>query len=166
MENEQQKAWLGKDFDHKVKRWGETHLGGHGMVRRVDTNGKAWVWCRKCSGRARCRLVSKLMNSLQARNARARGHVEKHPQVKKIDCPTEARKDGKPRAKKRVTRKECKRRREELEVGGFMAQKKGLWNIAKKRMLKTEERCLKWRGFNQRIQNRARRENFLSSWLH
>ena len=36
--------------------------------------------------------------------------------------------------KKEVTRKECKRLREEFEVGDFMAQK-GLRNIAKKRML-------------------------------
>ena len=36
--------------------------------------------------------------------------------------------------RRRVTRKQCKRLREEFEVGGFMAQK-GLWNIAKKRML-------------------------------
>ena len=31
--------------------------------------------------------------------------------------------------KRRVTRKECKRLRDEFEVGDFMAQK-GLWNIA------------------------------------
>ena len=36
--------------------------------------------------------------------------------------------------KRRVTRKECKRLREEFEVGGFMVQE-GLWNVAKKRML-------------------------------
>ena len=32
---------------------------------------------------------------------------------------------------RRVTRKECKRSREEFEDGGFMARK-GLWNIARK----------------------------------
>ena len=36
--------------------------------------------------------------------------------------------------KRRVTRNECTRLREELEVVGFMARK-GLWNIAKKIML-------------------------------
>ena len=35
----------------------------------------------------------------------------------------------------RVTRKQCKRLREEFEVGGFMAQK-GSWNIAKQVKLK------------------------------
>ena len=36
--------------------------------------------------------------------------------------------------KRRATSKECKRPRQEFEVGGFMAQK-GLWNVSKKRML-------------------------------
>ena len=35
---------------------------------------------------------------------------------------------------RRVTRKECKRLREEFEVWGFMAQNE-LWHIAKQRML-------------------------------
>ena len=30
-------------------------LGGHDMVRRVDPNGEALVWCRKCPEYARCR---------------------------------------------------------------------------------------------------------------
>ena len=31
------------------------------MVRRVDPNGEAQVWCRKCSGYGRCRLEPTLM---------------------------------------------------------------------------------------------------------
>ena len=40
--------------------------------------------------------------------------------------------------KKRVTKKECKRPREEFEVGGVMAQIV-LWNIAQKECWKIEE---------------------------
>ena len=32
------------------------------MVRRVDPNGEALVWCRRCSGYARRRLGLELMN--------------------------------------------------------------------------------------------------------
>ena len=39
--------WLEKDSNHKLKRWGMARLGGHGMVRRVDPNGEALVWCRE-----------------------------------------------------------------------------------------------------------------------
>ena len=45
-----------------LKRWSKAHSGGHDMLRRVDPNGEALVWCRKCSGYARCRLEQKLMN--------------------------------------------------------------------------------------------------------
>ena len=40
----------------------KAHLGGHDMVRRVGPNGEALVWCRKCSGHARCRRGLKLMD--------------------------------------------------------------------------------------------------------
>ena len=54
------KVWgprvMDKDFNPKLKRWREAHLGEHDTVRRVDPNGEALVWCRKCSGCARCRL--------------------------------------------------------------------------------------------------------------
>ena len=39
-----------------------------------------------------------------------------------------------PSSRMRVTKKECKRLREELEVGDLMAQKR-LWHLANRRML-------------------------------
>ena len=45
---------------------GVKHVGGHDMVRRVDRNGEALVWCRKCSGHARHRLGPKLDDLLLA----------------------------------------------------------------------------------------------------
>ena len=67
--------------------------------------------------------------------------------------------------KRRVTRKECKRLREELEVRGFKAQK-GLWNIAKKRCWKTEEPCPeKTETCSVNTKPCMHEENFLSSWL-
>ena len=47
----------------KGGRWRKVHMGGHDMMRRVDTQGEALIWCRKCSsGHARGRLGPKLMN--------------------------------------------------------------------------------------------------------
>ena len=41
---------------------GEKCMGAHSMVRRVDRNGEASIWCRTCSGYARQILGPKLMN--------------------------------------------------------------------------------------------------------
>ena len=75
------------------------------------------------------------------------------------------REDGKLKGKKeRVTRKECKRLREEFEVGGFMAQK-GLCNIATKRMLEDRGALPREDGDLLREYQAMHEENFLSSWL-
>ena len=66
--------------------------------------------------------------------------------------------------KTRVTRKECKRLREEFEVGGFVAQK-GSWNITKKRMLEDGGALPKEDGDLPREYQAMHEENFLSSWL-
>ena len=42
------------------------HLGGHDLVRRVDRQGEGPIWCRKCSGYARQRMVPKVHNLLHA----------------------------------------------------------------------------------------------------
>ena len=55
-------VWLEKDCKHKMKRWGKVQLGVRDLVRSVDPNCEALVWCRKCSGYARCRLGPGLMN--------------------------------------------------------------------------------------------------------
>ena len=85
------------------------------MEKRVDPNGETLVWCRKCSGHARCRrpetmdteehrkmLTRKLTQEEMVRDSNARGWKVKGE-------------------RRRVTRKECKRLREAFEVGGFMA---------------------------------------------
>ena len=86
------------------------------MVRRVDRNGQASVWCRKCSGCARQRLGPKIDESMQAaENGR---------------CATNARgwtNEG--RKEKGSPGRKAERLREEFEVAGFMAQKKGFWNV-------------------------------------
>ena len=51
-----------EDLNHKLKMCGKAHVEEHGMVRRVDPHGEALLWCRKCSGYARCRLWPMLMN--------------------------------------------------------------------------------------------------------
>ena len=60
--------WLGKDFKRKLRRWSKTHSGEHDVVRRVDPNGEALVWCRKCLGCVRCRVGPKLMNQWRPGN--------------------------------------------------------------------------------------------------
>ena len=45
----------------QIGKIGKSHLGGHDMVRRVDS-GEASIWCRKCSGYVRQRMGPKLMN--------------------------------------------------------------------------------------------------------
>ena len=66
--------------------------------------------------------------------------------------------------KRKVTRKECKILREEFEVGGFMA-KKGLWYIAKKRMLEDRGALPKEDGNQLREYHAMHEEKFLGSWL-
>ena len=66
--------------------------------------------------------------------------------------------------KRRVTRKECKRLREEFEVGGVMAQN-GLWNIVKKRMLRDRGAVPKEDGDLLREYQSIHEENFPSIWL-
>ena len=44
------------------------------MVRRVDLNGEALVWCRKCSRYARCHLGAKADEPLQIRKIDTKEH--------------------------------------------------------------------------------------------
>ena len=129
--------WLREDSKHKLGRWSKPHLGAHGMVRRVNRNGEALIWCRKRSGDARQRVGPTLMNRCKPEkmNAKENGKMLKKNDVLTLEeegVPGKNARGWKIEGLKRVvTRKERKRRREELEVGGFMSRK-GLWNIAKK----------------------------------
>ena len=66
--------------------------------------------------------------------------------------------------KRRVTREEYEILREEFEAGVFMVPK-GLWNIAKKRMLEDRGVVPKEDGNQLREEKAMHEENFLSSWL-
>ena len=46
----------------RLGKWRSRHLGGHDLVRRMDRQGVVFIWRRKCSGYARQRMGSKLMN--------------------------------------------------------------------------------------------------------
>ena len=114
------------------------------MVRRVDRNGEAFFWCRKCSGYARQRLGPKLMIQYKLEKMGTQEYGKMSKRILTLEegrSRPRMREDGKlERRKRRVTRKECKRVREEFEVGGFMAQH-GWWNITKKRMLEDSGRA-------------------------
>ena len=130
--------WLGKDSNHKFKRWGKAHLGGHFMLRRVDRHGEALIWCRKSSGDARCRLGPKLMSRCRPEKMDTRGYGKMLKRIVKLEegrVPDRNAKGWNIEGENtRFTRKECERLREEFDIRGFMAQK-GWWNIATKRML-------------------------------
>ena len=66
--------------------------------------------------------------------------------------------------KRTVTRKECKRLREEFEAGGFMAQKV-CGTLPKRRCWRTEEPCPKEDGELIGEYKAMHEENFLSSRL-
>ena len=62
---EAQGGWERKSTTSRKDK-GKAHMDGHDMVRRVDLHGQSFVWCRKCSGYARCRLGLELMNRCRA----------------------------------------------------------------------------------------------------
>ena len=89
------------------------------MVRRVGPHGEAQVWCKKWS------CGTETDELLQARENDRKDDgtcTTESSNSKKKGCQTETQKRGKSKGRK-VTRKECKRLREDLEVGGLTAQK-------------------------------------------
>ena len=68
--------------------------------------------------------------------------------------------------KRRVTKKECKRLREEFEVEGFMAPKEFWKNIANKRMFEDRRAMPREEEKDLIREHKAvHEEKFLSSWL-
>ena len=59
---------LREDSRHKLNMCGMQHLGGHDMVRRVNRNGEALMWCKKCSVCVRHQLGPTLMNRCKLEN--------------------------------------------------------------------------------------------------
>ena len=108
---------------------GKMENGACGWVRdgeESDTNGEALVKFKNCSGYAGRLLGPKLMNRCRTKG---KGPKENRKMLKRILKLEKGEFE-----KKRVTRRECKRSREECEDGRFMAQT-GLWNIAHKKMV-------------------------------
>ena len=105
-------------------------------MRRVYPNDEAWVWCRKCSGYARCRLGPKLMNRCRPESKDTKEYGKCCLIIlQKEECQTEARKDGHVKGKEEESQEESARgqgKNSKLEVS---CRKKGSWNIVKKRML-------------------------------
>ena len=66
--------------------------------------------------------------------------------------------------KRRTTRKESKRQFKKFEMGGFMAQK-GLWNLAREKMLLDRGALSKEEGDVVREYKAMHEEHFLSSLL-
>ena len=105
------------------------------------------------------RLLMLADGRVSARNARGwklEGRKEESPGNNVRNC---LRKDG------IITRSERKWLREELEDGGFVLQKKVLWNIAHTRVLEGRGAVPKEDGDLFREYQAMREENFLSSWL-
>ena len=118
-----------EDSNHKLKSWCDQNWGGPDTVRGVDRNAEALIWCRKCLGYARQKLGSKKMQDGE------NGHVLKRiSTLEEERVPATIARWKIEGSKRRVTRVECKRLREEFEVRGVVVQKES-WNIATKRML-------------------------------
>ena len=112
------------------KNGAKRHLGGHGLVRRVDRQGEAFVWCRKCSGCAQQRMGPQLMNCCKPEQVCTKEHDKMFKRTQVLEdgrVPAkEARAwkiDGQ---KKRIARKGNRRLLNDFEMGGFMAQKRSV----------------------------------------
>ena len=55
-----------KFLSKSLGKWRRRHLGGHDLVRRMDRQCEVLTWRRKCSGYARQRMGTKLINCSRA----------------------------------------------------------------------------------------------------
>ena len=107
------KMYTTKILVNKLRKMGGRHLGGHDLVRRMDRQGEALIWCRKCPGYARQRMGPELVNCCKLEQM---GPKEFGKMMKRIHTPEEGRvpvEEAKnwriEGEKKRITRKEYKR---------------------------------------------------------
>ena len=149
-------GWLGEGlqsrFENMAKR---VFLGEFDMVRRVDPNGEALVWCRNCLCYARCRLGPKLMNRCrpEKKHGRARENVEKNPQSTKKRCAGHKSRTWKVEGERRSHKeRSASGLRKSLKTEVFMTRE-GLWYIAKKEnfviMLQERECFSEWRSVKE-----------------
>ena len=155
----------GPKFLSKIlEKWRRRHLGGHDLVRRMNRQGEVLIWCRKCSGYVRQRMGPKLMNSCKPEpmGAQEYGKMLKIIQVLEDGrVPAkEARNCRIDGQKRRITRKEYQRLLNKL---GVIAQK-GLWNLAREKILRERGALPKEEGDATREHKAMHEEKFFSSW--
>ena len=146
----------------------KTYLREYDVVRRVDRQGHVLIWCRKCSGCARQRMVPKLRNSCRPEQAGTKEHGKMLKRIQILEDgrvlakeTTNWRIEGE---KSRITGKEYRRLLNEYELEELMAQR-GLWNLAKEKRLQDRGALPREEGDVIREYNAMHEENFLSSWL-
>ena len=87
------------------------------MVRRKGSIGEALVWCRECSGYARCRWGPKLMNRCKPENTRKMKVMTRNLKLEEGEIPDRSAKGWKVKeAKKKSHQKERKRQGEDFDV--------------------------------------------------
>ena len=130
------KVYRTKILVKKFGKLGKTTFGSHDLVRRMDRQGEVLFWCRKCSGYARHRMGSKLMNCCRPEQM---GNKEYDTMLKRIQTPEDGRVPAKEAKNwriegqtKRITRKEYQRLVNKFEMEGFMAQE-GLCGTLRRR---------------------------------
>ena len=143
-------------------------MGGHDLVRRVDRQGEVLIRCRKCSGYARQNgtKIDELLQAGESGHKRALEKVETNsdPRRRPNSCKVGKNQKLKEKRKELPARSEYQRLSNEIEMGGFMAQK-GLWNLARETMLQDRGAMPKEEGDVIREAMAMHDENFLSSWL-
>ena len=155
-----------KFLSKRVGKCGSRHLGGHGLVRRMDTQGEVLTWCRKCSGYARQRMGPKLMNCcrLEQMDTKELGKIVKENKFsRKKESQPKKQRIGESREKRKITRKEYERLLNNFEMEGLMAQN-GLRNLAKEKIKKEGRELPNEEEDVVREHKAVHEEDFWSSW--
>ena len=154
-----------------VKKFGKLrrrHLGGHDLVRRMDRQGEVLTWCRKCSGFAWQRMGPKLMNRFKTEQMGTKEHGKMLKRIQGVEDGTILAKEAthwkKEGQKRIITRKGYQRLLNMCEMEGFMAEK-GLWNLAREKVLRERGALRKEEGDVIREYKAMHEETFLSIWL-
>ena len=95
------------------------------------------IWLEEWTSRESSSLVQKMFGPCETENgcSRAWQNVEENPNLEDGRGPSKGGKNWRIEGhKRRITRKEYRRLWNEIEMGGFLAQK-GLWNLAREKML-------------------------------
>ena len=58
---------MGQHLNTNCHKWGNKHIGGHGLQRVVDLNGKMLVWCKEIFGELVGTLVRETVKPMSGR---------------------------------------------------------------------------------------------------